>query len=109
MTDLNDSDDLSVSKSVKKISDIIEQPEKFAQIFCEAAEKQKSIDRVLCRIFKDLLTKDHETKEILKNAIKEVEKEDWRFVWKKFGLAISTGLAFIAGSAVTAFISKVIR
>lgn len=101
-------DDFDPSKILKRLAAHIEQPEKFAQIFCDAAKSQKAIDNHLKEVIKEVLIKDPEMISYLKQIARDVDKEDWRFCLKKIGLAGWAGIVFAAGAVFTALIHKLI-
>lgn len=83
----------------------LEQPDKFAQIFCEAASKQKSIDNVLKDNTKSLIKSDKETRDMLKELLREVNKEDWRFFLNKIG-AIGWAVILLVVGAILQGLSR---
>jgi DNA-binding ferritin-like protein len=83
MTETND--DYNPQKSIEKLTANLEQPDKFAEIFCQAADKQKSIDKVLRDTVRTLIKCDEETRTMMKELLREVEKEDWKHFLKKVG------------------------
>ena len=78
-------DDYNPRKSIEKLTANLEQPDKFAKIFCEATKTQKTIDDALKVVIKSLIQHDKETRDFIKGILRELEKEDWLFVLKKFG------------------------
>lgn len=100
-------DDFNPRSAIEKVSASLEQPDKFAEIFCNAAKKQKSIDNTLRAIMIDLLKNDQEARVQVKALLREVEKEDWRaFVRKGAGL-LWTMLSIIFGIIITVIINKI--
>ena len=72
---------------------------KFAEIFCQAAGKQKSIDKVLKDNIRELIKSDKETREMPKELLREVDQEDWRRFVKKVGTpAWAIGLIIIGAT-----------
>lgn len=67
-------DDFDPNEAIRKLSATIEQPDKFAEIFCTAAKTQKNIDTALKDLIKDLLQHDHVARNIIKSIIREVDK-----------------------------------
>lgn len=94
----NNGDDYNPQDAIAELSASLQQPDRFAQIFCEAAKKQKSIDEVLRDIIKNLLKNDSDTQQCLKNLIRDIDKEDWTNFLKKIGLLGWGGITFITGS-----------
>ena len=101
-------DDYDPRKEIAKISANLEQPDKFAQIFCHAAENQKSIDHALKKVIKTLIKEDKETIEIIKQYQREVDKEEWRNLLRKIGLVGWSIVMIIVGGIVTAVIKKIV-
>lgn len=99
---LNPQDDFSPNQLIKSLSEKIEQPDKFAHVFCEAAKSQKTIDEVLKEIIRKLLKHDYETIEHLKALQRQVDREDWRYVVKKVGLTGWSIIMVILGAIITA-------
>lgn len=102
-------DDFNYNKEVKRLSENIDQPDKFADLFCQAATKQKSIEKVLKDTTKDLTLNDKDINDHIKKLIIEVNKEDWKIFIKKFGTFIwviggAIGGVFI--TLITQIISK---
>jgi hypothetical protein len=94
-------DDYDPVETIKTLSDNIYRPDKFAEIFCAAAKKQKMIDDCLKEIVRDLLGRDHETKEHVKLIIEEYEKQNVRRMYKKIGFAFWSIFLLFLGSLFT--------
>ncbi len=91
-------DDFNPGKAIEDLKETIYQPDKFAQLFCNAAETQKDIDKVLKKIIKELLTKDIEAQGVIENLIKEYDKKDIRRIVKKWlGWVGAIVLSIISG------------
>ncbi|HDV5783368.1 TPA: hypothetical protein RJD83_000280 [Legionella pneumophila] len=84
----------------------LEQPDKFAELFCNAAAKQKSIDNVLKDIVRELLKHDKETVERIKTIQKEVNKDDWKTIIKKIGVSGWSILLLIIGALISGLSRK---
>ena len=100
------SDDFDPKQSYIKLSASLEQPDKFAEIFCSAAKKQKSIDNVLKENIIELLQKDNEARNQIKSLLREIEKEDWRAFIKKGGSFILPLIYLVAGALLTGLSRK---
>lgn len=85
-------DDFNPKQAYESLSANIEQPDRFAQLFCKAAESQKSIDMTLEKVIKNLLEKDLQTIKRIKQLQREINKEEWSSFIKKIGWG---GWAFI--------------
>ena len=104
MTELND--DYNPRKSIEKLTANLEQPDKFAEIFCQAAGKQKAIDEVLQKVIKSLIEKDHSTREMLKVLLREVDREDLRNYVRKIGTPVWTIILLALGAILQALSRK---
>ncbi len=99
-------DDFDPKQAISELSASIQQPDRFAQIFCEAAKKQKAIDEVLKETFRNLIKNDPDTQNIIKGFIREVEKEDFKSWIKRVGRGLSYLFALIAGAVMQALLRK---
>ena len=81
----SDFDMSNLVNGMDKLTANFEQPHKFAEIFCKAAKQQKSIDIVLKSSIKNLLQHDKESRDSIKDVLREIEKEDLWIVLKKLG------------------------
>lgn len=86
----------------------LEQPDKFSDIFCNAAKTQKSIDNVLKDTIRELLKHDKETLEHVKNVQRQVNKEDIRNIIKQIGWGGWTLITVIITAIITSLIRKYI-
>lgn len=99
-------DDFDPQKEIGDLSATLNQPDKFAAIFCTAAKSQKVIDELLHTLIKGLLQSDNEIKIYFKNIIREYEKEEWKLMIKGwFGIAGAIALVAI-GSLLDHFLLK---
>lgn len=98
-------DDFDPKQAYTKISASLEQPDKFAEIFCAAAKTQKSIDTILKNNVRELLQHDNETRSEIKGMLREIEKEDWKRVVKKIGFSGWT-IIVAATSAIVTLIGR---
>lgn len=78
----------SILEDVAKLSNDIRQPDKFAQIFCEAAQTQKSIDYALKHVVVDLLQKDIDAQQTITSIVEKVDRGYERLLLGKAGWAI---------------------
>lgn len=105
-----DDEDFDPNKAIRNLSANLEQPDKFAEIFCKAAKKQKDIDNILKDTIKNLLQHDNETRKMIKDMLREIEKEDWKKFLKKIGMAgwslIVAGTSAIITIFATSFIGR---
>lgn len=102
----NSNDDFDPREAIAKLSANLEQPDKFAKLFCEAAEQQKSIDAVLKKNIKQLIQSDNDIADSIKSFQREVDKEDWRRFIKKFGGFIYSIGLLIIGAVLQALSKK---
>ena len=70
-------DDLDPKKEIARISATLEQPDKFAELFCKAAKSQTNVSQILQTIIRQSLQTDQITRDTVKDLIKEYEKEEW--------------------------------
>lgn len=72
-----ESDNYTPEQQLVRVAATIDQPDKFAKVFCEAAKTQKSIDESLKIVVKSLIQHDKETRDFIK-----IYYEKWK---KKIG------------------------
>lgn len=85
---------------ITKIETDLYQPDKFAALFCEAAGKQKDIDRTIKEILKDVINSDLEVKNIIRSCFEDFHKQNVWALFSKLGFFIwSICLAVISGLA----------
>jgi hypothetical protein len=101
-------DNYATEEQFKVVNDKLDQPHKFAEIFCEAAKSQKIVDETLKCIIRDLIKSDKDSIDYIKNMIREVEKEDLRLFVKKITSYGAKAFIFILGVSVTIII-EIIR
>lgn len=106
---MNPQDNFNLAQAVDLIAANLHQPDRFSQIFCEAAKKQKDIDNILKENIRFLLQHDNETRTSIKAMIREVEKEDFRFLLKKGLFAVYGVSMLLIGAIITAIVSKLIH
>lgn len=99
-------DDWDPKKAFDKVSASLEQPDKFAEIFCKAASSQKSIDKVLTDNFKSLLQNDNDVRCQIKGLLREVDKEDWRSFIRKIGTPAWAVILVVVGAILQALSRK---
>jgi hypothetical protein len=87
-------DNFDPNKQIAIVYATLNQPDKFAEVFCKAAESQKSIDNALQIIIRNLIQKDRPTRDSIKALIKEYEKEEW---WVMIRKGFSIGWTLFAG------------
>jgi ferritin len=97
-------EDFNPDQTIKRIDRTLNQPDKFAELFCNAAKTQRIIDAALKEIVSELIKKDSDTKEHLKSLVREVEKEDFRAFLRKVGFAGWTLLVAAFSATVVFFI-----
>ena len=103
------SEDFEPKKQVKKLTSDLYQPDKFADIFCNAAQSQKSIDDCLKNNIKQVFKNDKEIHEKIESIIRDCNKKDVILNLKKIGSVLSYLLTLIAGSCITFFIQKFLK
>ena len=103
-----DPDNYTPEQQMVRVAATIDQPDKFAKVFCEAAKSQKTIDDALKTVVKSLVQHDKETRDFIKSIQRELEKEDWWLVLKKFGLLGWTLIVAILGAIAGGIVRGVI-
>lgn len=101
-------EDYNPKALIAKLSASLEQPDKFAEIFCAAAKKQKDIDNVLKENIRSIIKDDNETRAQLKTLLREIEKEDLKLFLKKGGNALVMLLSALGGGLITALVGKIV-
>jgi Ni,Fe-hydrogenase III large subunit len=101
--------DADAQVKLESAHDLVQRPDKFAEVFVKAAETQTSIKLLIRKEIKDSLALDPDSRSSLKDLIAEQFREDWRaFVksaWGKIGLLVWTVIvALVTGWAVHTFL-----
>lgn len=99
-------EDYEPKTAIRRLSASLDQPDKFAEIFCSAAKSQKNIDATLKDVMRDLLKSDKDTRDFVKDLLREVEHEDWRLFVKKFGGLLWALLLIAFGAILTVILEK---
>lgn len=95
---MSDSDNFSPEQLLKKAIASLEQPDKFAEIFCQAARKQKAIDDVLQEVMRKLIEHDAPIRDALKGLLKEADKEERRSFFRKIRTQAWAILLLVVGA-----------
>ncbi len=74
------------------VHDVIQHPDKFAQVFVSAANTQVKIKQLIRKEIKESLTLDPDLIKHVKGLIKDQFKEDWRAFLKSTGGKIAFGI-----------------
>lgn len=98
-------EDYDPRAAITKLSANLEQPDKFAEIFCAAAKKQKDIDNILKENIRDIIKNDSPSRAQLKGLLREIEQEDLKFFLKKGGSALVVFLSILAGALINASVA----
>lgn len=99
-------DDFDPKQAIAALLANLEQPDKFAHLFCEAAKKQKAIDDVLKENIRALIKHDIEVINSIKYLQRQVDKEDWKFFLKKMGTSSWAILLLMLGAMLQALSGK---
>lgn len=94
--------DADAQLKLQTAHEAVERPDKFAELFCKAAKTQTAIKDILWDELRKLLASDQAARESLKGIIREVEKEDWKFLGKKFFIGIWTLVVIVLTSIANA-------
>lgn len=70
--------DANAQFKVELAHDVVQHPEKFAAIFCKAAESQVSIKELIKKEIRSALENDADSIKFLKAIITKHFKDDWR-------------------------------
>lgn len=88
--------------------EIVDRPEKFAEMFCEVAKTQSAVREKLIEILSSAIQYDVESRKAVKQVLKELHDEDWkhfiRSAWGKIGLALWTAISVAIGIWVKSLI-----
>lgn len=89
---------------LNKAHDTIEHPDKFADVFCNAAETQSKVKDVIKKQIEVSTATDPAVRKSLKEIVKEVEKEEMWIWGKKIGFAAWTVLILVMGALLNKWI-----
>jgi len=110
MTEVND--DYIATKTVatvERLTASLEQPDKFARIFCDAVKTQKTMDDALKDVMRNLMKHDKDARYFIKEIVKEFEKESLWASTKKFGFAIWTLFVAAFGVIISPIITHLLK
>jgi len=97
-----------VVKKLLHTHEIVDRPEKFAEMFTTVAESQNAVRQKLVEILRTSIQHDVESRKEIKKVLKEIYDEDWkhfiRSAWGKIGLAIWTAVSVAIGIWVKSLI-----
>jgi hypothetical protein len=89
--------------------DLVQHPDKFAEIFVKAAETQTKIKEYVRKEIKDSLESDSGTRNAMKGLIKEQFKEDWKaFVMSSWG-KVSLGVWTLVVAVISAWLGHLFK
>jgi catalase (peroxidase I) len=103
---MSSSDDFNIQDTLLNLSANFEQPDKFAEIFCNAAKKQKSIDSTLKDIVRELLKHDKDTVDHLKSVQRQVNKEDLKNLARQIGATGWSVIMLVLGGIISLLLKK---
>lgn len=102
-------DNYDTSALLKETKDKLDRPDKFAEIFCQAAKSQVKIKEHLSKLIREQITKDTAVNDHLNNTFRKIIKNDTRafytMLWKKLGWIITIGGTIFA-TLFTQFLAK---
>lgn len=99
-------DDFDPAQKFRTTIDKIERPDMFAEVFCNAAKKQTDIRDCLGDLIKNKISEDKEIKEKIKDLMKEIQRDNIRFMFSGFILVITSAVSAAIGAIVTAIIKS---
>lgn len=94
---------IDMSEDVAKLTSDLRQPDKFAQIFCEAAKTQKSIDYALKDAIVDLLAKNSEAQEAVTSIVQKVDRNYAHILFGKVGFGVWTIIVVIVEGIILSY------
>jgi hypothetical protein len=100
-------DDYDPRQSIQELSANLTQPDKFAEIFCNAAKTQKKIDDVIKENIREMLRKDYSVINDVKKIVMDSNKEDRWLIFNKVGLAAWSILLIVITALATAWATGV--
>lgn len=77
--------------------EIVDRPEKFAEMFCNVAQSQSAVRSKLMEVLRTAIQNDVETRREVKKVLKEIYDEDW----KKFARSTGGKIAAVVWTLVT--------
>lgn len=90
-----------VVKKLLHTHEIVDRPEKFAEMFCTVAESQNAVRQKLIEILRTSIQHDVESRKEIKKVLKEIYDEDWkhfiRSIWGKVAAILWTILTLGLG------------
>jgi hypothetical protein len=90
--DENEVFDASSKLKLDTAHEILQRPDKFAKLFCDAANKQVDIQNTIKKFIKDSLESDIQTRNALKGMIRHENKESWKAFMMSTGGKIGLGI-----------------
>lgn len=94
-------------KELKTTVDKIDRPDKFAVLFCEAAQTQVAIKNRLGEVVKEIIADDKSVKEKIKELLKEIQRDNIRFMLSGVTWVLTSAISAAIGSIVTYIVTKV--
>ena len=102
-------DNYDVDAILQETKDKLERPDKFADIFCEAAKSQIKINKTIVKIIKETVSKDVELNNhfnsMFVNIVKKDTKQFFSSLWRK-GIWIITVIGSVILTLLTQFLAK---
>lgn len=86
----------------------IQRPDKFAELFVNAAQTQNSIKEHIRKEIRDSLTLDPDSRTALKGIMKECFKEDWKTWIRSKGTLVGFAIWSIFLAALSAWFGKIL-
>lgn len=93
-----------IVEDVAKLTSDIRQPDKFAQIFCEAAKTQKSIDCTLREVVVSLLQKDSGVQQTVTSLVEQVDRSYQRILLGRASFAVWTITILVIEAIIRKFL-----
>lgn len=90
-----------VVKKLLHTHEIVDRPEKFAEMFVTVAQSQNAVREKLVEILRSSIQHDVESRREIKRVLKEIYDEDWRkFIrsaWGRLALVVWTVITLLLG------------
>lgn len=96
---INLPDNYDTEAVLKETKDKLDRPDKFADIFCQAAKSQVKIKDCLGKIIREMITKDAQVNQHLNNAFKEIIAKDTKIFYSNLWRKLKGPVALI-GTAI---------
>lgn len=77
---------------------------KFSKVFCSAAQSQNNIKTCLKNLINTEIKEDKTVKDVIKQAVREVESENWKLQLKSWGNRLERLIWLVVGALLAYFL-----